>query len=256
MLRRPMENYSGIHCGCAPGTHAAVAEIIHRHAPPGSGVLDLGGQGGAMLARLRDIGWDDLWLADLDGTRFALPGVAFRRIDLNGNFAKAFDRSFSLIVSTDTIEHLDSPRHFLKQARSLLADDGLLAVSFPNVAFWEGRVKFALKGELWGFGASNYRKQRHISPMTIEQTELMMRELGLAPLDRRTAGSFATPLKWVLTSPIWGPMRWLGGERALGESAIFLAQKSTPEEELTDPLHYRNRWRGIPDRVSIEQAAS
>jgi hypothetical protein len=48
----------------------------------------------------------------------------------------------------------------------MLSDDGWLAISLPNVASWQGRVKFALKGELWGFGEKNYRAQRHISPIT------------------------------------------------------------------------------------------
>lgn len=66
------------------------------------------------------------------------------------------------------IEHLDSPRNFLTECHKLLEDDGWLAISLPNVAFWEGRFKFMLTGELWGFGEKNDRLQRHISPITEE----------------------------------------------------------------------------------------
>ena len=61
------------------------------------------------------------------------------------------------MTATEVIEHLDSPRDFLKQIHAILDDDGWLAISLPNVASWQGRIKFLLKGELWGFGERNYR---------------------------------------------------------------------------------------------------
>ena len=174
LLRRPMELYKGLHIGCVPGTHARLVELVRRHLPPCAGVLDIGAHSGALLSRLQDAGYTDLTGADLDMTRFALDGARFIKVELNQPFSAAFDRKFRLIVSTDVIEHLDSPRNFLTEARKMLEEGGLLAISLPNVAFWEGRCKFLLKGELWGFGQENYRTQRHISPVTFEQMEMMM----------------------------------------------------------------------------------
>ena len=128
------------------------------------------------------------------------------------------------------------------EIRKLLDENGFVAISLPNVAFFEGRIKFLLHGELWGFGGGNYLAQRHISPVTKEQMILMMQEIGLRVVEFRTAGSFATLLRWVLLSPIWLPIRLVGGPSALGESAIFLAQKSEPDPELKKPTDYRLRW--------------
>lgn len=251
-FRKPMENYKGRHIGCAPGTHAALTEMIVRHVRPCAGVLDIGAHSGALLCRLQDAGFSDLTGADLDDTRFDVPGGKFERLELNQPFAQQLQRKFRLITSTDVIEHLDSPRDFLINARQLLEDDGWLAISLPNVAFWEGRAKFLLRGELWGFGEKNYRSQRHISPVTTEQMVLMMQEVGLRVMECGTGGSFATPLRVAATFPLWAPVRLLGGPWAFGESALYLAQKTDPDPDLKRPTDYRDRWRGIPDRIGID----
>jgi 2-polyprenyl-3-methyl-5-hydroxy-6-metoxy-1,4-benzoquinol methylase len=251
-FRRPMENYQGRHIGCAPGTHAGLVKLIVQHAKPSAGVLDFGAHSGALLLRLRDAGFSDLHGADLDPTRFDVPGADFHRVDLNTDFASSFSRRFRLITATDVIEHLDSPREFLKQVHQLLTDDGLLALSLPNVAFWEGRLKFALRGELWGFGRRNYETQRHISPMTFEQMLATLEEIGFQPMGSDSAGSFATILRWTATAPLWAPLRLIGGPKAFGESALFLAQKARPNVDLTMPVHYRDRWRGVPDQIGID----
>jgi SAM-dependent methyltransferase len=243
LFRLPMEEYNGRHCGCAPGTHAGLVAMIQRHVSARAGVLDLGAHAGALLARLQDAGFKDLQGTDLDLTRFDLPGAYIRHLDLNTHFSAVFERKFRLISCTDVIEHLDSPRQFLHEVCQLLEDDGYVAISFPNVAFWEGRLKFLLKGELWGFGRRNYQDQRHISPMTFDQFILTMEEVGLALVACGTAGSFATLLRKTLLLPFWAPLRLIGGPRCLGESAIFLARKAAPNAELLAPHHYRETWK-------------
>lgn len=253
-FRRPLESYKGRIIGCAPGTHAGVAAMISRHLTgiPGA-YLDIGTHSGALPLRLKDdLGLSDITGADLDPTRFDVPGAEFKRLELNEPFSHRFDKKFQLITATEVIEHLDSPRAFLKEVHSLLEDDGLLAVSLPNVAAWQGRIKFLLKGELWGFGEKNYRLQRHISPITGEQMVMMMRELGFNVVDKGSAGSFSTTAMKVLTFPIWAPSALLSGISTLGEAAIFLARKSAPDEKLKLPTHYENRWQGIPDRIGLE----
>lgn len=247
-----MEQYEGCHIGCAPGTHEGLVAMIRRHTDPCSGVLDIGAHSGALLRRLRNAGFDGLWGADLDATRFDVPGAGFKQLELNTTFAKQFERQFRLITATDVIEHLDSPRSFLAECHRLLQNDGWLAISLPNIAFWEGRLKFLLTGELWGFGEKNYRSQRHISPMTREQMILTMRELGFEVVEHGTAGSFATPFRILLTAPLFCPLRALTGPSSLGESALYLARKTQPDTALREPLHYRSRWAGSADRIGID----
>lgn len=252
LLRASGEVYKGLNIGCAPGTHGALVDMIKRRTRTREGVLDIGAHSGALLHRLRDHGFADLAGADLDPTRFTVPEAQFFRVELNKPFAKEFGRTFNIITSTDVIEHLDSPRDFLSQCHQLLADGGYVGLSTPNVAFWEGRCKFMLNGELWGFGERNYRLQRHISPLTIEQVQMMMQEVGFQIVEIMTAGSFATAIRQIVTFPLWAPIRLLGGRSAMGECLLVLAQKGEPVAELKEPVHYRNRWKGIADRIGCE----
>jgi SAM-dependent methyltransferase len=252
LFTKPLENYQGRVIGCAPGTHAALTAMISQHVVASGSVLDIGTHSGALLLRLKEIGFSDLMGVDLDPTRFDVPGAAFKRLELNEPFAGSFEKKFQLVTATDVIEHLDSPRNFLKEIHGLLDEGGWLAISLPNIASWQGRVKFLLKGELWGFGERNYRIQRHISPITREQMTMMMRELGFEVVGMRSAGSFSTPLMTALTFPFWSLSSLLQGISTLGECAIFLARKSAPDPELTQPVHYRSRWKGIPDMIGLE----
>jgi len=136
---RPTRHFKGHREHCAPGVQEAAVALVRRHVTPAAGVLDLASGSGAMLARLRDVGF-----CDLHGVRrcletFGIPetpspeGSDVCTLDLNGNFARHYDRRFALVVSVEVVEHLDSPRHFLRQARELLDDGGHLLLTTPNV---------------------------------------------------------------------------------------------------------------------------
>lgn len=247
-----MEDYKGRGCACAPGTHESLVSIVSTRVPKKARILDIGAHAGALLMRFRDAGYESLAGTDLDDTRFNVPGADFRRMELNRAFSEDFSEPFDLITCTDVIEHLDSPRNFVAECAKMLAPDGRLALSMPNVAFWEGRIKFLLTGELWGFGDKNYRSQRHISPMTSEQLSLMLQELGFEVEAMQTVGSFSTWLRDVVLLPIRVPMLLIGGKKAAGECLVVLAKKSRVDEELKRPTHYRDRWAGKADNIGIE----
>jgi SAM-dependent methyltransferase len=188
----------------------------------------LGAYTGALARRLKDNGFSNVYAADL-ANHLSEPGVSFTGCDFNKPFADRFDRQFDCITACEVIEHLDDPRHFLSECRKLLKDGGLIVISTPNIGFFEGRIKFLLKGELWGFGANNYQGQRHISPISREQFPLLLEETGFEQLAFHTAGSFATPLRKAITLPLWTTMRLAFGPHVLGESAVCIGQKQATE---------------------------
>lgn len=102
--------------------------------------------------------------------------VEFIKADLNANFADSIHKKFHLIFSVEVIEHLENYTNFLRNAASLLEDDGLLIITTPNIENIMGRIKFALQGDFRFFGA-NYPE--HITPI---QTALFERQLGKAGL--------------------------------------------------------------------------
>ena len=190
-----------------------------------------------MLRRLRDAGYPNLAGSDLHD-HLEEPGIPLTICDLNEDFAHEFG-IFECIIASEVIEHLNDPRHFLSECHNILTDGGIIVVSTPNIAFFEGRIKFLLKGELWGYGAHNYAGQRHISAISQEQFPLLFEECGFEQIAMTTAGSFATRLRKMLTSPIWLIMRAALGKHVIGESLICVARKRTVS---TDRLSSAALW--------------
>jgi hypothetical protein len=67
--------YGGLVMHCAPGTHEAAISLLLRHDVPRTSVLDLGSGSGAMLARLRDVGFTQLHAVERNVNRFQLAGI-------------------------------------------------------------------------------------------------------------------------------------------------------------------------------------
>jgi SAM-dependent methyltransferase len=226
MLRRKGEKYGKHAVAAAPGTHQAIVDRVAAALPKESNILDLGSYTGALLARLRDAGFGTLCASDLTN-HLREDGIRFVQSDFNEAFSSNFaGERFDCIIACEVIEHLDDPRRFLKECRRLLADNGSILVSTPNIAFFEGRIKFLLKGELWGFGANNYVGQRHITPLSQEQFPILFDECGYRLVQMTTAGSFATLIRRIVTAPLWIPMRVLFGKRVLGETLICAGEVS------------------------------
>ena len=106
---------------------------------------------------------------DIDREQWAVEGVTCERVDLNQKLPYP-DRSFDLIVSVETIEHLENPYHILREFSRLLKLSGFLIVSTPNVHSFKSRVKYLILGlpSLFEFVSDDYMGQ-HISPVSIGQ---------------------------------------------------------------------------------------
>jgi 2-polyprenyl-3-methyl-5-hydroxy-6-metoxy-1,4-benzoquinol methylase len=231
--RRGLESYRGRLMRCAPGVHAAAAALLERHAhvPPDARVLDLASGTGAFLARLRDSGYTNLAAVELNVEGFDLEGVTPQAVDLNSSFAAdgALPRdSFDLVTAIEIIEHLDSPRLFLRNVHALLHDGGHLLLTTPNVAAWLGRARFLLSGELRQFQRHDYDHQRHISPTTQVQMRLIFEEVGFELVAMKTAGTFFGPVKQAVFAPIALLARMMWGNEADGDVIIYLARKTRP----------------------------
>ena len=204
--------------------------MLRQHAEvPRCAVLDLAAGTGALLARLRDIGFADLSAVELELPVFQLSGVTPAAIDLNSDFSASYQRRFGLLTAVEIMEHLDSPRHFLRQIWNLLEPGGYLVVSTPNVVQWVSRIWFLLRGELRYFRESDYHHQRHISPVNPTHIRLILKEIGFDIVECRTAGSFYGPLKRWATAPIAGFFRLIQGPLATGDVVIYLARKTCPD---------------------------
>ena len=109
---------------------------------------------------------------------------------------------FDAIVLADVIEHVRNPYQLVIQARELLAQDGVLLVSVPNVAHWTVRLSMLL-------GRFNYRPRgildrTHLRFFTLQSLHALFDETGL-----RIVAQKCTPIPLPLLSPVFAPGRGL-----------------------------------------------
>jgi 2-polyprenyl-3-methyl-5-hydroxy-6-metoxy-1,4-benzoquinol methylase len=211
----PPRAFEGLAERCAPGVPEDAVALLAKHNVRDVPVLDLASGSGAFLARLRKSGFEDLTAVELDREKFGFRELTPHVVNLNERFSAAFDRQFGLITATEIIEHLDNPRHFLREIHALLRPDGHLLVSTPNVTNFEGRLKFLLQGELRYFDEAQYWYNHHISPITDTQMRLLLAEVGFQILAAKQSGSFSGLLR-----------RWLFPG---GEVNVYLARKCAPK---------------------------
>jgi SAM-dependent methyltransferase len=125
------------------GLEAAAAPLFARARQEGRrpAALDVGCATGALLAALRDSGWEPQGVeiseaqASYGERRFGIPIRACGLED--AAFPAA---SFDLVHASHLIEHLNDPVSFLDEVSRVLAPGGLLALTTPNADGFQARL--------------------------------------------------------------------------------------------------------------------
>src|SRR6476660_9306605 len=109
-------------------------------------VLDVGCGSGGNLKTLQDQGWDPYGIEISDVAAAHARELVTRNIHTGTLESAPFPpQSFDLVFMSHSLEHLPSPVDALRRVHRLLKDDGLLAVSVPNV----NSLEFKLFGRWW-----------------------------------------------------------------------------------------------------------
>jgi 2-polyprenyl-3-methyl-5-hydroxy-6-metoxy-1,4-benzoquinol methylase len=161
-----LEKFIGLRSHGVPGVHEMIADLLGRCVEPGTNILDLACGAGALTLRLQQNGYK-LTACDLIPDKLqAREGVTFIEADLNEDFASKFDSSFDGIVASEVIEHMENPRHFLREIRKILMPNAPLIVSTPNIDSPFSKAVFARTGHHLWFSDSDYQDSGHISPLS------------------------------------------------------------------------------------------
>src|SRR5579863_8898098 len=112
--------YRGLSIHAWRGVHECVGTTAARIFPPSATVLDMAAGSGAMCLRLKDTGFA-VTGCDLVRENFRPHDtVPFVAANLNHDFSEQFDEPFDGVTAAEIIEHLENPRHFLRQCFTLL----------------------------------------------------------------------------------------------------------------------------------------
>jgi cyclopropane fatty-acyl-phospholipid synthase-like methyltransferase len=183
-----MRDYRGLPIYAAPGLHEAAADVLCAAAVPGARVLEFGAGSGAMSLRLADLGFD-VTASDLFAESFQPAQVPFVAANLNAPFAAQWPQGFDAVMALEIAEHLENPRHMLREIRALLPPGGQLVLSTPNIANPVSQALFLRRGQFQWFRDADYREQGHITPLSPWMLEKALAEAGFAIREERAVSS-------------------------------------------------------------------
>jgi methionine biosynthesis protein MetW len=122
--------------------------LITRLVPEGSRVLDLGCSDGSLIAHLRDERGCDVRGIELDASNIAAAlgrGLSVVQADLDEGLAVYRDRSFDLVILSQTLQVMRKPALVLREMMRV-GSRGI--VSFPNFGYWRVRGFLMLRGRM------------------------------------------------------------------------------------------------------------
>lgn len=104
----------------------------------------------------------------------------FLKQDFNQNF-ELDQAPFDFVLSTEVIEHLENPRHLVRQLSSITKEGGYIILTTPNPYSWLSLLSFWIKGYHSSFGPKNY--PAHITPVTSYQLQNIVSEIDGLSID-------------------------------------------------------------------------
>ena len=227
-------NYKGLRIHAIDGLHDFAAEQIVEVLGPGAAVLDLGAGSGAMSARLADLGFA-VTAMDVVPENFRLhDSVPFIAANLNEAFADRIDTAPEGIIALEILEHLENPRHFVRECYRALKPSGYLLLSTPNVDSPVSKSLFIRYGRFKYFDDDNYIGDGHILPISQWLLKKALSEAGFAV---RWLGTFGDPykgMKWFsrtrLLALLVAALSPEEPKRLAGEILVLLAQKTSDSD--------------------------
>jgi 2-polyprenyl-3-methyl-5-hydroxy-6-metoxy-1,4-benzoquinol methylase len=139
-------------------------------------LLDYGAGLGELLMRLHATGrFDRLAGADLYERPSSLPSsVDWHQQDLNDR--AGIDRQFDVVVCSETIEHLENPRHVFRSLHRLTRPGGTLVLTTPNQECLRSYAGLIFAGHFTQFLGACY--PAHITALVRMDLERMCAEVG------------------------------------------------------------------------------
>lgn len=168
-----------------PGLHEEVYSHLQSILEfPEGPVLDLGAGTGAWSDRLLQHGWKPVEALDQNPMQFR-GNARFVQGDLDKDFPMLFEfAKFRLITALEVIEHLENTAEFLRRCKVLMAKEGVLLLTTPNIESMPGRIKFLLQGRLRHFDSQG--DPTHISPIHTFLLKRLAKRAGLSVIETRS----------------------------------------------------------------------
>jgi 2-polyprenyl-3-methyl-5-hydroxy-6-metoxy-1,4-benzoquinol methylase len=207
------------------GVHEAALAYIGKYLRPSDNILDLGAGTGAWASKLFAQGYN-LTCVDRDESGFAFQLVKFIATDLNDEFSKTINGNYEAITAIEVIEHLENPRHFLRQCLNLLAPEGILLITTPNIESVAGRLRFLYSGHFRMFDRDEkLNDSTHITPIQTFMFEKMAEDTGFRILQHESTTPKPQIVNLYARLICWLMSPFVRGFKG-GDSHVFVLIKS------------------------------
>lgn len=165
--------------------HRILVELVVKHTPQKSKILDLGVGPGHLFKELQELKFD-MYGVEISEEAFGLynfPSDQITKHDLQKGIPTITAKPFKTIIASHIIHHMREPISFIHQARENLDTGGIFIVATQNISFILYRLKYLFFGEFpkVSFGHINF-----ISPYEYRE---ILKKSGFEIIDIRTTGS-------------------------------------------------------------------
>lgn len=173
VARRHASTLSG---GTSPETIKALVLQCLEHERARGSLLDFGAGRGQLLMRLHHTGrFDRLAGIDLFARPSDMPpAIAWYEHDLNDD--APLDHQFDVVVCSETIEHLENPRHVFRTLHQFTRPGGILVLTTPNQECLRSYAGLIFAGHFTQFLGSCY--PAHITALVRMDLRRLCDEVG------------------------------------------------------------------------------
>lgn len=152
-----------------------VSRILRDRRPRGGRLLDVGCGTGSLYAHVKDY-VDEYAGADVVHYKGWPSELRFHSVNLDSQSVDLPDGAADVVVSAETIEHVENPRALMRELMRLTKPGGLLIVTTPNNLSLLSKLCLLLKNQFAMFQDASY--PAHITALLQVDLLRMVRECG------------------------------------------------------------------------------
>jgi SAM-dependent methyltransferase len=180
--------YDGLQVFAPPGVHVAAIAAICKNCGKKQRVLEIGSGAGALTRRMLQLGFQ-VTASGIDPETFQLQEVDFRYLDMQHPLMSEMTARYDIVVATEVIEHLEDVFMFFRNVAQLLAPDGILVLTTPNVLAVYSRILFLRSGRVLLCNEGLMKSWGHIQVLPEWLLCTAAQDVGLYCIERRGVGS-------------------------------------------------------------------
>jgi len=145
----------------------------------------------------------ELYGADISSVNFKLDKNIYNFSQINANKELPYvDNFFDVIISSETIEHVQNPIFFLEELYRILKKDGIFILTTPNVETIFSKIYFLLTWWLAGHTYNDYIWNGHITILTSQLIDRFTNKIWFKSVNK-TYNSFYIPWLRLFSRNLW-----------------------------------------------------